>query len=202
MAYEDSYYETQTDRNSIARSARAEATMNGLRKDSVPTRREYNEKCGEVITYNYGKPITWKEFKMWDNDHRREYLQLLADKYKPSQRELASMFGISQTSVCAEFSALNIKYKYSNKSTPEDKEAWNSFLAQDQPKPVPTEQSQETRKEETMEKESKAQPFSVRITKGEISATGDAADILPSMITYLADKVSGENNITIIWETL
>lgn len=52
---------------------------------------------GEVKSYRLNEPMTWVEFKAMPDDLKVTYIKLLRQKFNVSDREIAKMFGISQT---------------------------------------------------------------------------------------------------------
>lgn len=52
---------------------------------------------GECKSYRLNEPMTWGEFKAMPDDIKVTYIKLLRQKFNVSDREIAKMFGISQT---------------------------------------------------------------------------------------------------------
>ena len=63
------------------------------------TRKQWIERCGEVVTYELGKPMGWEAFKQMPVALQKEYLLLLIDKYSTTASDLARMFGITSQTV-------------------------------------------------------------------------------------------------------
>lgn len=63
------------------------------------TQKQWKERCGEVMTYQLGKPMCWDEFRQIPADLQKEYLLDLIHKYSATASDLAKMFGITPQTV-------------------------------------------------------------------------------------------------------
>ena len=63
------------------------------------TQKQWAERCGETVTYNFGKPILWQDFCELPIHIQKEYLVNLINKYKTTASDLAKMFGITPQTV-------------------------------------------------------------------------------------------------------
>lgn len=188
------YRESMKEKESIARSVGRERAACGMKTDMIPTKREYESKCGEVMTYNYNRPMTWKEFKAWDEAHRKEYIEFLFRKYNASTRELGEMFGVSYKSVWCEATALNAKFKKrTEKQTFEQLKAWERFL---HPTNETYTEEQQVKEEKTVEENQ----FKLTINSGEVEAHGKTAEVMPKLVTYLGGILPKSVKVKIIWE--
>lgn len=197
--YENEYRESQREKDAIAKSARLEQGANGLRKDMIPTRKEYNEKCGEVVTYNYNQPLKWKEFKQWDNLHRKEYLEYVIKRFHVGSHLLANeMFRVSQASVIREMNTLGVSVNGSRHKTEEERRAWAEFV---KGKPVEVKRHAEEKPAEAQEEkvEKEVHPFTITINSGTISGNGSPSDFMPQMITYLTGVLPENCKVEITW---
>lgn len=210
---EDTLYETTVERNSIARSVGAERASNGMVKSGIPTKKEYDEKCGEVVTYNYGVPMRWKQYKQWDDAHRREYLETLSRKYEVSSYMLAEMFGVSQRSIMSELRLLKIKFP--GKRTGLYKAEWKRFLSsisektEENTKQEGTKVQEESKKEilskseDTVKmKERSDSSMSITINSGEITGEGVLSETLSNVFTFLVSYAPRDVRLTVSWEKL
>lgn len=73
------------------------------------SQKERNAMNGEVKTYNFSKPMKWKQFKSMPGELRREYLEYLDNNFHPSRKQIAVMFGVSEASVYAVINELHMK---------------------------------------------------------------------------------------------
>ena len=63
------------------------------------TKRQWIERCGEIVTYQLGKPMSWEDFKRIPAGLQKEYLLDLIHKYHTTASDLAKMFGITSNTV-------------------------------------------------------------------------------------------------------
>lgn len=63
------------------------------------TRKQWEERCGKVVTYQLGKPMGWEEFKQIPANLQKEYLLDLIHKYSATASDLARMFDITPQTV-------------------------------------------------------------------------------------------------------
>lgn len=63
------------------------------------TRKQWEERCGDIVTYQLGKPMSWDEFKGLPATLQKEYLMDLIHKYSTTASDLARMFGITPQTV-------------------------------------------------------------------------------------------------------
>lgn len=96
------YYQDVKEKKITSRSARNQRTHTGkggrvkLPSDNL-TQKELKAMSGEVKSYRLNEPMTWVEFKAMPDDLKVTYIKLLRQKFDVSDREIAKMFGISQT---------------------------------------------------------------------------------------------------------
>lgn len=95
----NAYYEDLRYRKNLAGQARHRKGNRGGRKCSLPsdrlTEKQWKERCGEVVTYQMGVPISWKEFCGMPNERKREYILSLQEKYHVNAAALCRMFGVT-----------------------------------------------------------------------------------------------------------
>lgn len=63
------------------------------------TKKQWRERCGEIVTYQLGKPMSWDEFRQIPVGLQKEYLLDLIHKYSTTAADLARMFGITSQTV-------------------------------------------------------------------------------------------------------
>lgn len=63
------------------------------------TNKEWKERCGQVMSYNIGKPMLWAEFCKLPKDLQEEYMKGLIDKFSANAKTFAEMFGVSAPTV-------------------------------------------------------------------------------------------------------
>lgn len=80
------------------------------------TKKERDKMNGEVQSYNLNSPMKWAQFKRMPDDIKREYLNLIINKYNPQQKALAEMFGVSPTMLCVTCRELGISLQNGNKA--------------------------------------------------------------------------------------
>ena len=92
------------------------------------SRKEKNALNGPVNSYDMGKPMTYKKFKSLPEDIRREYLQGLMDKFHPTDKALAELWGVSKGLPWHVRRDLGIANKG---SAVFDEDAWDKWIASD-----------------------------------------------------------------------
>lgn len=90
----------------IAGSARHKRSGRNSRRCSLPsdllTESQKRKLNGSLVSVNLGEPMHWSEFKLLNDDLKREYLSSLTPDWHPNLTMLAEMFGVSITSVSCE----------------------------------------------------------------------------------------------------
>jgi len=104
------------------------------------TRKQWLERCGEIVTYQLGKPVPWDDFKKMPPEIQKEYLLDMIHKYSTTASDLARLFGIGASTVTKHCGAQEIGIKFSpGKKMPKDKrEAFERlFLVEGDTPPLP-----------------------------------------------------------------
>ena len=99
-----------------------------LSSDSL-THRQWIERCGKIVTYNFGKPILWKDFRKLPVHTQKEYLLNLIDKYQTTASDLAKMFGITPQTVtkyCGN-EEIGIRFSPGKRMSKERRKAFDEF---------------------------------------------------------------------------
>lgn len=94
------------------------------------TEREWKERCGDVMSYSIGKPMTWSEFQRLPRDLKEEYLNNLIDKYSANARSIADMFGVNPNTIfrVVKSNGLNVKFLKGKHPVGEKAVAFQKFL--------------------------------------------------------------------------
>lgn len=83
-------------------------------------------KNGPVITYDMGKPVTWKIFKFWPEDIQKQYILTLMSNFRVNAIKMSEMMGIGPQELRIRCRALGINLGNGNQICFED--AWKRFL--------------------------------------------------------------------------
>lgn len=90
-------------RKRLARQAAHKKCGSKSRKCPMPTdymtKKQWKERCGEVVTYELKKPMEWNDFRKMPPDVQKEYLLALIERYSTTASDLARMFGITPQTV-------------------------------------------------------------------------------------------------------
>lgn len=102
------------------------------------TQKQWNERCGQVMSYSIGKPIPWAEFSKLPKDLKEEYMNNLIDKYSANARTMAGVFGVSVATVfrVVKNENLNVKFLKGKYPSGEKEEALKRFLSGEVEEPV------------------------------------------------------------------
>lgn len=94
------------------------------------TAKQWNERCGQVVSYNIGKPIQWAEFSKLPKDLKEEYMNNLIEKYSANARTMAEVFGVSVATVfrVVKNENLNVKFLKGKHPSGEKGEAFRKFM--------------------------------------------------------------------------
>lgn len=189
------YYEDVATRANITKYSKGKGNCGyGMRKEK--TWRENIAMNGEVKTYPMDKPVTWKEFKTWPDDIRREYLEGLQDKFGAGVIPIGGMMGVSGQSVNVERKRLGVKKAPGGHTPPEKVKAWHDFILNAIPKTTPTpeqktpekcEEKLETPLKKCEEVEAKEHE-AVAIESGTLTLTGTEAAVAETIFRMIGDK--------------
>lgn len=107
----------------IASGARHRICGSKSKKCSLPSdnlsKRQWKERCGEVVSYNMSKPMTWDVFCKLPSETQKEYLLYLINRYSVSAREISGMLGISPSYFSRYCTANKVGVKFQSKKVPE-----------------------------------------------------------------------------------
>lgn len=91
------------------------------------TEKQRKKLNGKVMTYDYSKPVDYREFKKWPDEHKAAYIRHLEKKYGAGNVQIAEMFGVNKATISATRKSLGIS-GIRGKHTKLDAEAWSAFL--------------------------------------------------------------------------
>lgn len=140
----------------IAHSAAKRKCGSKSKKCSLPsdkiTTKEWKERCGDVMSYQIGKPMVWAEFQRLPRDLKEEYLKMLIEKYSVNARNMADMFGVNPATVfrVVKNDGLDVKFLKGKHPVGEKKDAYERFL-RGEPSVEMEETCDVTQEEETIE---------------------------------------------------
>jgi len=63
------------------------------------TKKQWDDKCGEVVSYQLNIPYTWEEFLALPKDIQKMYIIGLKEKYNTNSAALSRMFKKSRSSI-------------------------------------------------------------------------------------------------------
>lgn len=95
------------------------------------TRRQWEKRCGEIMTYSMNEPVAWREFKAFPLDIQRSYIAGLIDRYHVNATDLGNLFGVTPMTVTrhckdAEF---GIEFPKGRRMSGEQKARFEAFLS-------------------------------------------------------------------------
>lgn len=99
-----------------------------LSTDSM-THKQWLERCGNTVVYNYEKPILWDDFCELPIHIQKEYLLRLIQKYHTTASDLAKMFGIAApvlSKYCGN-EEIGIKFSRGKRMTKQERMAFREF---------------------------------------------------------------------------
>lgn len=121
-------------KKTVAHSATRRKGGSKSKKCSLPsdhmTQKQWNERCGQVMSYNIGKPMAWAEFSQLPRDLKEEYMNNLIEKYNANARTMAEVFGVSVATVFRVVKAegLNVAFLKGKHPTGEKYDAFRKFM--------------------------------------------------------------------------
>lgn len=94
------------------------------------TRKQWKERCGPVVSFNFNKPMNWDTFKKLSTIVQAEYITNLQKKYGVTAVDLGDMFGVRALTVRKHVGAngLNITFPRGHSMNAERRAVWNEFL--------------------------------------------------------------------------
>ena len=119
------------EKKSIGRNAKY---MNRTGKGGVKmpsdylSRKEKNALNGPVRSYDMGKPMTYALFKTMPEDLKRAYLEGMREKFHPTCKPIAKMWGISEEMVRINFKRLGLPTTTGTGGADFDESGWNEWM--------------------------------------------------------------------------
>ena len=133
--YEYTFKQDSKEKKSIGASARK---MNRTGKGPIKFPSDYltpaqkKKLNGPCNSYDMGKPMSWQDFLKMPEDLQRLYLQGIMDKFHPSQRALAELFGTSKGMIAGklkEFGIASSGQPRGGKNKNFNEVAWDAWIA-------------------------------------------------------------------------
>ena len=121
-------------KKNVAHSAARRKGGSKSKKCSLPsdhmTQKQWKERCGQVMSYNIGRPMAWAEFSQLPKDLKEEYMNNLIEKYNANARTIAEVFGVSVATVfrVVKTDGLNVTFLKGKHPTGEKYEAFRKFM--------------------------------------------------------------------------
>ena len=121
-------------KKNVAHSAARRKGGSKSKKCSLPsdrmTQKQWNERCGQVMSYSIGKPMAWAEFIKLPKDLKEEYMNNLIEKYDANARTMAGVFGVSVATVfrVVKNDDLNVTFLKGKHPSGEKYEAFRRFM--------------------------------------------------------------------------
>ncbi len=96
------------------------------------TQKQWEERCGPVLTYNLNRPMKWSEFKKLPTRIQTEYIASLQDKYGVTAVDLGDMFGVKALAVRRHVDAnsLGITFPRGHTMSAAHRVEWEKFLSE------------------------------------------------------------------------
>ena len=121
----------------LASQARHKKNGSKSKKCSLPsdrlTHKQWKDRCGAVVSYNFGYPMNWEDFKQMPERIQAEYITNLQKKYSATATDLAKMFGVKPLTVARHVASknLNVAFHRGKSMTQAQREEWGKFLNED-----------------------------------------------------------------------
>jgi hypothetical protein len=94
------------------------------------TQKQWKERNGEIMSYQFSKPMVWKEFKSMPIHIQSEYLHSLIERFRVNATSLSEMLGVGTQTIKKhiEENGFGISFRVGNSMKASEREAWNEFL--------------------------------------------------------------------------
>ena len=105
------------------------------KKCSLPsdgmTNKQWKERCGPVVSFNFSKPISWEDFKKLPTNIQAEYIVNLQQKYGATAVDFGNMFGVKSLTVRrhAEANRLDVDFPRGHSMSYAQRVEWDKFLS-------------------------------------------------------------------------
>lgn len=96
------------------------------------TQKQWKERCGPVVSFNFSKPMLWGNFKKLPVTVQTEYITNLQKKYGVTAVDLAGMFGVQALTVRkhADANNLGVSFPRGHSMNATRRAEWNEFLCE------------------------------------------------------------------------
>lgn len=176
------------ERKNLSRAARYRKNGSKSRKCPLPqdymTKKELQAMNGNVESYSLGVAKSYKEYSILPNDLKKQYVNFLCDRFKISQRQFASMLGVSLTTATKLAKEVG-GWPYDGKSVRQDaiqRQEWNEFTGNIQT--------------ECCTEETKKELPKLTIGSGVLSFTGNICDISSKLVSILGVNCDYEVSVS------
>lgn len=97
------------------------------------TQKEWEQRNGEIITYNPNKPMSWAEFLAMPPHIQAEYLEHLNQTYQATIKDIAWMFDVNPRSLrkLIRDNELSVVFPAGHHMNQSIRPAWETFVARD-----------------------------------------------------------------------
>ena len=118
----------------LAGQARHRKRGSKSKKCSLPsdymTQKQWKERCGPVVSFNFNKPIEWDHFKRLPAVVQKEYITNLQKRFGATAVDLGNMFGVRALTVRkhADTNDLGIDFPRGHAMSASKKDEWARFL--------------------------------------------------------------------------
>ena len=128
----DSYLKKNIAHSAARRKGGSKSKRCPLSTDYM-SRKQWEERCGEVVSYQIGRPMVWAEFNKLPSDLKEEYMNNLIRKYSANARNMADMFGVSVATVfrVVKKENLNVEFLKGRHPVGNKQEQFQKFLSGD-----------------------------------------------------------------------
>lgn len=189
-------------RKRLARQAQYKKSGSKSKKCTLPheylTQKQLRERNGELMTYNFSQPMSWKEFKSMPTSLQEEYISRLISQYDVNMVALLQLFGINRATLMRHMQANNMSFSFQkgHRMSACNKEKWNSFLCPDD-KDEPTDMSREDQgcQDSDFAQSDKSQKMEMSQVSLRFSGLLDVSMIANSLRMILGDDWSGDVQI-------
>ena len=125
-----------SEKKNIARQARYKK---GKRKkcnltSDYLTKKQWKERCGKTVSYNFNKPIKWNDFCELPINVQKEYLQNLIQRFSTTATDLSKMLGVTPQTVVkrCNMEGIGISFSVGKRMTKEERIAFAEFCNADE----------------------------------------------------------------------
>lgn len=94
------------------------------------SQKQWKERCGEIMTYQLGAPMSWEEFKQIPPDIQKQYIEGLQERFGVNATSLSQMFGVMPLTVRRHIAAteLGVVFPVGKSMTKEQRNLWSEFI--------------------------------------------------------------------------